>query len=73
MRDTHTAMIAIRNYFLSSTQVPAETQLLLDRLDILPPAAQPFFPQADFVVTCTDSEDVAAQRPADTPCHSIER
>lgn len=46
--------------------------LLLNGLDTIPATTQPLLPQADPIVTRADSENVATQAPADTPCDSID-
>jgi hypothetical protein len=48
------------------------SRLFLNRLDTIPSAAQPLLPQADPVVAGADSQNVAAQAPADTPCGGID-
>lgn len=45
--------------------------LFFNVLDLLPLALEVFLPQADLVVTATDSENVAAKAPADTPENGI--
>lgn len=49
----------------------AVRHLLLDGFDAIPSALEALLPQADSVVTTADSQDVAAQTPADTPDNSI--
>lgn len=45
--------------------------LFLDVLDLLPLAFQILLPQADLVVTTTDSKDIATEAPAGAPKDGI--
>ena len=48
------------------------SRLFLNRLDTVPSTTQSLLPQADPVVTGADSQNVAAQAPANTPSSGID-
>jgi hypothetical protein len=58
--------------FRVSSSYPSSKHLLLNRLDTVPPAAQPLLPQTNSVVASADREHIAAEAPAYTPCGGVD-